>query len=1455
MANGSAAMELRVLINILQSGQGLQALMGQVGQLSGALSKLQEQTEAAASTGAGKDVAADTKEVTKEVKNTSQAITALNPQVDTMATLFEKAGRSIRFLAGGFLAFQSIQFVKTIADTAARTEVLSTVLHIVGLNAGYTSVQVEDAARSVQRLGITTQTSYEALTKFLQAGLKLDLANPLARAAQDLAVLSGLDSSQTFQRLIVNIQQLDTMGLRFMGIVVSRAEADAKWAATNNVVVESMTQRQHQEALLNAVIEKARTLEGAYEAAMGNVGKQLTSLRRYYEDLRNEIGKHLLPAYSAFISELSLFLAKMQDQAQVSSANLAIGQRLGEVVRELSRRFFEAIEFLVKHRDLMWALVAAYSAYWTVVTTKKVWFFATKWVTDFNLAIEANYKATKAAIVATYEWITAIGVLEATKVATATSETARLTTAAAETAKRLAARPVYGTGTVSNITAAENLLGARPASGVGTVAPAVAKDTEAAVAAVGSTKLNTAIAGLSTRFVNLVKYIWEFVSPMKWLANAWKAFTLGIEAVTGVLFTIEGAITIVVLAFVGLIAIFLKYTGISKILVDMGKNVYAVYKELGEWIRDIFLVAWLGVGKAFEGVQAIASKMIDTVGRLLLLLDKLPGQPITRLKAAMDNTNKELVERERALNEWRKRLEIIFGVRGDVIVQGIEDVTEKISDARTAMTDAEAEYIKVSVDQSRPQGEVDKAKAKYDEARATFTSLVELKDKLFKELKQVDPGRYATQVATAEKRKWKSEFNALETEAAALEQKLKYTIRDGIPVPREFTEQQATLDKLVQYYDKLKQDTRDTLDEIAKIPVTTEEKWIEALTGINAANDKLEKARIRTIEGVRDIVAGVGPPGTLAPALKEIEEARQRAENPRELELTKDARREALAKAARYRDPLDVSADERQKAAFKNTEDQIKESLSFQLELFKTHRAEQEASEKAAYQRGSINLEDYFFRRRATIEGQGRQELAIAVNAQKSIEKELTSLYLTPEDRAGLETQRTAAENEVEKVKARNRKDREALILEEADAQFSAGKQIYDMELKTLAASDDENASRAAINQKYEDQLIAMGKQDDEQARAVSDAERLSELYADHLRLRDKALQDRLDEIQQTKELLDKSQALIDLEKARLEVRIDRGDITSAQAMYLKNELLFKQVEQDRLVLATKELDLKEKAAELGARTVEIEEALGRGEITNAQAAERLRGLRALRTEVSGLEADVIKVNAAMEQSVTQLDSYGKQIKKDFVDSFSSALEQTIVDFRKAGQAWMSFGQSIGAAIGNIIAKNIAEHLASALHIDAIMNAFFNRIPGLGNPTAYVGRDISRIDRRLTGAEGGLVSGPGTGTSDSVPAMLSSGEHIMPASKTAQFLPLLEGIRTGRILPFARGGVVQSIAFGSVIPRRYAGGGVVTTDAGASSVQTNNGPGSMVVSLHPDALNMTMREWLEQEVVRQQGRR
>lgn len=60
-------------------------------------------------------------------------------------------------------------------------------------------------------------------------------------------------------------------------------------------------------------------------------------------------------------------------------------------------------------------------------------------------------------------------------------------------------------------------------------------------------------------------------------------------------------------------------------------------------------------------------------------------------------------------------------------------------------------------------------------------------------------------------------------------------------------------------------------------------------------------------------------------------------------------------------------------------------------------------------------------------------------------------------------------------------------------------------------------------------------------------------------------------------------------------------------------------------------------------------------------------------------------------------------------------------------------------------------------------------------------------------ATGGAVSGPGTGTSDSIPAWLSNGEYVINAEAVSRVgLPILNAINAGRMPHFARGGSVKA---------------------------------------------------------------
>lgn len=80
----------------------------------------------------------------------------------------------------------------------------------------------------------------------------------------------------------------------------------------------------------------------------------------------------------------------------------------------------------------------------------------------------------------------------------------------------------------------------------------------------------------------------------------------------------------------------------------------------------------------------------------------------------------------------------------------------------------------------------------------------------------------------------------------------------------------------------------------------------------------------------------------------------------------------------------------------------------------------------------------------------------------------------------------------------------------------------------------------------------------------------------------------------------------------------------------------------------------------------------------------------------------------------------------------------------------------------------------------------------LDNPIEFL-KNWHESNRERAGfASGGYISGPGTNTSDSIPAMLSNGEFVINAEATQKWLPLLEKINNGEMPGFAYGGSVDA---------------------------------------------------------------
>ncbi len=92
--------------------------------------------------------------------------------------------------------------------------------------------------------------------------------------------------------------------------------------------------------------------------------------------------------------------------------------------------------------------------------------------------------------------------------------------------------------------------------------------------------------------------------------------------------------------------------------------------------------------------------------------------------------------------------------------------------------------------------------------------------------------------------------------------------------------------------------------------------------------------------------------------------------------------------------------------------------------------------------------------------------------------------------------------------------------------------------------------------------------------------------------------------------------------------------------------------------------------------------------------------------------------------------------------------------------------------------------------VGGIIGALFKGVGFGGN----AGLSVGATTGGLYAASGGYIRGPGSTTSDSIPAMLSDREFVVNADATAKHIDLLHAINSGKLPGFADGGLVSPIA-------------------------------------------------------------
>lgn len=185
---------------------------------------------------------------------------------------------------------------------AARTEELAVTLDSLAKVNHLSTRAITEQEVAIKRLNITTQDSQETIAKFINVGFDISKSSPLARVAQDLAVIGNKNTSEELNALTIAIQTLQSRNLRSAGVFITVDQVLDKLSATTGRARDSFSTLEKQQAVLSAVLDYGSRVAGTYESAMGTVSKQMRSLPRLFSEAQNAVGTSFIPALGGAVS-------------------------------------------------------------------------------------------------------------------------------------------------------------------------------------------------------------------------------------------------------------------------------------------------------------------------------------------------------------------------------------------------------------------------------------------------------------------------------------------------------------------------------------------------------------------------------------------------------------------------------------------------------------------------------------------------------------------------------------------------------------------------------------------------------------------------------------------------------------------------------------------------------------------------------------------------------------------------------------------------------------------------------------------------------------------------------------------------------------------------------------------------------------------------------------------------
>jgi hypothetical protein len=508
----------------------------------------------------------------------------------------------------------------------------------------------------------------------------------------------------------------------------------------------------------------------------------------------------------------------------------------------------------------------------------------------------------------------------------------------------------------------------------------------------------------------------------------------------------------------------------------------------------------------------------------------------------------------------------------------------------------------------------------------------------------------------------------------------------------------------------------------------------------------------------------------------------------------------------------------------------LKAEAENELAIWKALHAAEAAEDKAAEDRGSMTIAEYFNRRRATVADEAAKEIAIMEAEYKAVAAVKLPVRKTPAEN---EAQKLQKQKELETIQAhiaiaevKASQDQIVLDREEYDQKIALARQLESYQAEILGAQG-RVFDAAVVKIAQESDAIRVNL-----AKAGLTPQQIEQVVAELQRA--KVLAAQLDESRRQASL---AQGAMGLMTGGLDLGVERGDVLDVNRERELSTIYAQEVPQLRAIAASMLEIAKlsgdpQKVLEAEQFAQSVEHIANQADYAHQQWVQFENGIvNGVQGDLSTFFATTISnaksVGDAFEQlglsiSKTFQKAIGDYVGKQATQKLTGWLHldktdggtKSAASFNSSAARMITAGTTISSA-ATMLAAAAARLQAAA---DSLAGGGAGGIGGLGDlfggnsssllsgPYDSFAGDSGHIVTDIpSGATGGQVRGPGSSTSDSIPARLSAGEFVVRSAAVNYygarlFHSLNAGYAGGGLVGAERLAAVHAMRGGFVVP-------------------------------------------------------